>query len=316
MQSRQLGRTNFKVSPLMFGGNVFGWTADENTSFAILDAFAAAGGNFIDTANVYSTWVPGHAGGESEAVIGKWFKRSGKRDDIVIATKVGSQMTPDRKGLSAVQIEHEVEESLRRLQTDRIDIYFSHIDDATAPLQETLKAYQKLVAAGKVRVIGASNYTGARLQEALDVSARERLPVYEVVQPHYNLAVRADYESQLESVCLEHNLGVVPYFSLASGFLTGKYRSEADLSKSPRGRGAKAHLNERGFRILSALDTVAKELKATDAQVALAWLMARKSITAPIASATTVAQVNELCGAMNLRLNSAAIELLDKASAP
>jgi aryl-alcohol dehydrogenase-like predicted oxidoreductase len=315
MQRRSLGRTGLSVSPLMLGGNVFGWTADETTSFSILDAFIAGGGNFIDTANVYSAWVPGHVGGESETVIGKWFKRGGKRKDVIVATKVGMQMAPHKKGLAAAYIESEVEDSLRRLQTDYIDLYFSHTDDATTPLQETLGAYQKLIAKGKVRLIGASNYSAARLQEALQVSAQQSLPSYQVLQPHYNLCVRTEYEAQLETVCLENRLGVVPYFSLASGFLTGKYRSEADLSKSPRGRGAKAHLNERGFRILGALDAVAKQLNATDAQVALAWLMARKSVTAPIASATSVAQVQELIGAMNLKLDVAAIEQLNKASA-
>jgi aryl-alcohol dehydrogenase-like predicted oxidoreductase len=305
-----------QVSPLMFGGNVFGWTADEPTSFAILDAFVASGGNFIDTANVYSTWVPGHVGGESEVVIGKWLKRAGKRDRIILATKVGMQMAPDRKGLAAAQIEREVEHSLRRLQTDYLDIYFSHADDAQTPLPETLTAYQKLIAMGKVRVIGASNYSGVRLREALNVSRQDSLPDYQVLQPHYNLCVRADYETTLEPVCVEHGLGVVTYFSLASGFLTGKYRSEADLSKSPRGRGGpKTYLNERGFRILAALDAIADQTKATDAQVALAWIMARKSITAPIASATTVAQMHELAGAMNLVLDDAAIELLNQASA-
>ncbi|HYM36570.1 MAG TPA: aldo/keto reductase [Steroidobacteraceae bacterium] len=315
MQLRSLGQTSLKVSPLMLGGNVFGWTADEDTSFAILDAFAAAGGNFIDTANVYSVWIPGHVGGESEAVLGKWFKRSGKRKDVIVATKVGMQMAPDKKGLAAAYIESAVEESLRRLQTDYIDLYFSHTDDATVPLQETLGAYQKLIAKGKVRCIGASNYPAARLQEALQISSRESFPSYQVLQPHYNLCVRGEYEAQLELVCTERGLGVVPYFSLASGFLTGKYRSEADLSKSPRGRGAKAYLNDRGFRILAALDVVAKRLNATDAQVALAWLMARKSVTAPIASATSVTQVQELIGAMNLQLDRNAIEQLNSASA-
>jgi aryl-alcohol dehydrogenase-like predicted oxidoreductase len=315
MQRRQLGRTTFQVSPLMLGGNVFDWTADEKTSFDILDAFVAAGGNFIDTANVYSAWVPGHKGGESETVIGNWFKRSGKRRDVILATKVGMQMAPDKKGLAAAYIESAVEDSLRRLQTDYIDLYFSHTDDATVPLQETLSAYQKLVSAGKVRVIGASNYSAPRLREAMQLSARAQLPSYQVLQPHYNLCSRIEYESQLESVCSEYGLGVVPYYSLASGFLTGKYRSEADLNKSPRGRGVKTYLNDRGFRILAALDAVAKQSNATNAQVALAWLMARNTITAPIASATTIAQVNELVGAMQLRLDANVIERLNKASA-
>jgi aryl-alcohol dehydrogenase-like predicted oxidoreductase len=300
----------------MLGGNVFGWTADETTSFAILDAFVAAGGNFIDTANVYSTWAPGHVGGESESVLGKWFKRSGKRRQIVLATKVGMQMAPDRKGLSALSIEREVEESLRRLESDYIDVYFSHSDDTQTPLEETLRAYEKLITGGKVRLIGASNYTSARLREALELGQKEALPGYQVVQPHYNLCVRSDYESTLEPICTRYGLGVVTYYSLASGFLTGKYRTEADLIKSPRGRGGvKAQMNSRGFRILEALDAVAERLKATDAQVALAWLMARKSVTAPIASATTVAQVEELAGAMHLQLDQEAIESLNQASA-
>jgi aryl-alcohol dehydrogenase-like predicted oxidoreductase len=315
MQRRQLGRTDVQVTSLMLGGNVFGWTADEPTSFAILDAFVAGGGNFIDTADVYSVWVPGHTGGESETIIGKWLKRSGKRKDMIIATKVGMQMAADRKGLAATYIERAAEESLRRLQTDYIDLYFSHTDDTTVPLAETLEAYRRLIDKGKVRILGASNYSVARLQEAFEVSVQSRLPSYQVLQPHYNLCMRADYESQLEPVCLEHRIGVVPYYSLASGFLTGKYRTEADLSKSPRGRGAKAYLNERGLRILDALDNVAKRHAATDAQIALAWLMARKSITAPIASATSVDQVNELVGAMNLVLDSSAIDQLNKASA-
>ncbi len=315
MQRRQLSRTDLQVSPLMLGGNVFGWTADEATSFAILDAFVAAGGNFIDTADVYSVWIPGHVGGESETVLGKWLKRSGKRKDVILATKVGMQMAPDKKGLKAAYVERAVEDSLRRLQTDYIDLYFSHSDDAETPIEETLGAYQQLIAKGKVRLIGASNYTGARLRDALQLSNDKSLPSYQVLQPHYNLCVRDDYESTLEPVCAEYGLGVVTYFSLASGFLTGKYRSEADLKKSPRGRGARAHLNERGFRILDALDVVAKNYKATDAQIALAWLMARKSVTAPIASATTVAQVEELAGAMHLQLDHAAIEQLNSASA-
>jgi aryl-alcohol dehydrogenase-like predicted oxidoreductase len=316
MQLRQLGRTKLQVSPLMLGGNVFGWTADEATSFAILDAYVAAGGNFIDTANVYSVWVPGHKGGESESVIGNWFKKSGKRKEVVIATKVGAQMAPDRKGLAAANIEREVEESLRRLQTDYIDLYFSHIDDASTPLSEVLTAYQKLIAKGKVRIIGASNYTATRLQEALRVGSQQSFPSYQVLQPHYNLCVRSDYESQLEPICVEHRMGVVPYYALASGFLSGKYRTEADLNKSPRGRGAKAYLNDRGLRILAALDQVAKDLNATDAQVALAWLMSRKSVSAPIASATSIQQVQELIGAMQLRLEAETIDRLNQASAP
>jgi len=316
MQSRSLGRTDIHVSPLMLGGNVFGWTADEPTSFAILDAFVAAGGNFIDTADVYSVWAPGHVGGESETTIGKWFKRSGKRAQAVLATKVGFPLSADKKGLSAAYVERAVEDSLRRLQTDYIDVYFSHTDDASVPLEETLRAYRRLIEAGKVRAIGASNYTADRLREALAVSNEHALPSYQVLQPRYNLCERADYESQLESVVTQYGLGVVVYYALASGFLTGKYRSEGDLSKSPRGRGAKKYLNGRGLRILSALDAAAEQHKATPAQIALAWIMASKSVTAPIASATSVAQINELCGAMSLQLSPTTVEQLNTASAP
>jgi aryl-alcohol dehydrogenase-like predicted oxidoreductase len=303
------------VSPLMLGGNVFGWTADEPTSFAILDAFVAAGGNFIDTADVYSAWAPGHTGGESETVIGKWFKRSGKREQIVVATKVGFPLGPDKKGLSAAYIERAVEDSLRRLQTDYIDIYFSHTDDTSVTMDETLRAYQRLIAKGNVRVIGVSNFTKERMIEAITVSKQQGLPAYQVVQPQYNLCERADYEANLEALCQERGLGVVTYYALASGFLTGKYRSESDLGKRPRSYNVKKYLNEGGHRILAALDTVAILHNATLAQVALAWIMARKSVTAPIASATSVAQVNELCGSMSLQLNSADIEQLNKASA-
>ncbi|HTE40018.1 MAG TPA: aldo/keto reductase [Steroidobacteraceae bacterium] len=313
MQLRSLGQTNLKVSPLMLGGNVFGWTADQPTSFAILDEFVGAGGNFIDTADVYSTWGKGHTGGESETVIGHWFKQSGKRANIVLATKVGMVMSPEKKGLKASYIEQAVEDSLRRLQTDYIDLYFSHTDDAETPLDETLRAYQQLMAKGKIRAIGASNYTAVRLMEAAAL-AQQGLPAYRVLQPHYNLAERADYESLLEPTCRELGLGVVPYFSLARGFLTGKYRSDADFGKSVRGRGMKPYLNERGFRILAALDSVAAACRSTPAQVALAWLMARKSVTAPIASATSVAQVRELSGAMTLNLSAASIADLDQAS--
>jgi len=314
MQLRSLGRTGIQVSPLMLGGNVFGWTADETNSFAILDAFVAAGGNFIDTADVYSVWAPGHVGGESESVIGKWLKRSGKRSQVVLATKVGFPLSADKKGLSAAYIERAVEDSLKRLQTEYIDVYFSHTDDASVPLEETLRAYQRLIEKGKVRVIGASNYTADRVRAAMAASKQHDLPIYQVLQPQYNLCERAGYESQLESLCTEYGMGVVTYYSLASGFLTGKYRSEGDLTKSPRGRGAGKYLNEHGLRILAALDELAKKLSATPAQVALAWIMARKSVTAPIASATSVTQVNELAGAMSLHLDAASIEQLNKAS--
>jgi aryl-alcohol dehydrogenase-like predicted oxidoreductase len=315
MQLRPLGRSSLRVSPLCLGGNVFGWTAAEAASFTVLDALVSAGLNFIDTADVYSVWVPGHRGGESETVIGNWLKRRAKRKDVVIATKVGMEMAPDRKGLSAAHIARSVEESLRRLQTDYIDLYFSHCDDASVPIEETLGAYQKLIAQGKVRAIGASNFTAARMADALEVSRKNGLPRYEVLQPHYNLYERSDYESALEPFCLEQQIGVVSYFALASGFLTGKYRTPADATKSARGKGVvEKYLNERGSRILAALDDVGRRYGASAASVALAWQIARPSITAPIASATTVNQLNELVAATQLKLDQAAIEQLNTAS--
>ena len=314
MTTRNLGTSTLKVSPLCLGTNVFGWTIDEKTSASILDAFVAAGLNFIDTADIYSTWVPGHKGGESETIIGNWMKRSGNRSKVVIATKVGMEMGQNDKGLSKAYILRAVERSLQRLQTDYVDLYQSHKDDPTTPLEETLEASAQLIKQGKVRVIGASNYTAERLTAALEVSKQQGLPRYESLQPHYNLNERAGYEAALEPLCLEENLGVIPYFSLASGFLTGKYRSEADLSKSPRGQGVKKYLNERGFRILAALDRVAQNLNATPGKVALAWLMARPSITAPIASATTVEQLRDLIDATSLKLDAESIQLLNQAS--
>lgn len=316
MQRRNLGPSGLQVAPLCLGGNVFGWTADEATSFAVLDALVSAGLNFIDTADVYSVWVPGHRGGESETVIGNWLKRSGRRKDVVIATKVGMQMAPDRKGLSALHITRSVEESLQRLQTDHIDLYFSHCDDATIPLEETLRTYQKLIEAGKIRVIGASNYTAVRLQQALEESRKNALPQYQVLQTHYNLYARSDYESELEPLCLQGQIGVVSYFALASGFLSGKYRTAADASKSARGKGVVAKfLNARGLKILAALDEVARRHRSSPASVALAWQIARPSITAPIASATTVEQLNELIAATRLQLDTTDIEQLNAASA-
>jgi aryl-alcohol dehydrogenase-like predicted oxidoreductase len=315
MQFRTLGRSGLRVAPLCLGGNVFGWTADEAASFKVLDACVAAGLNFIDTANVYSTWVPGHHGGESETIIGNWLKRSGRRKDVVLATKVGMEMAPDRKGLSAVHIARSVEESLSRLQTDHIDLYFSHRDDPSVSFEETLRAYQKLIEQGKVRAIGASNYTAARLAETLEVSRKHGLPRYEVLEPLYNLYARADYETALEPLCLDQQIGVVSYSALASGFLSGKYRTPEDAAKSARGKGVVAKfLNERGLRILAALDDVAQRYRASPASVALAWQIARPSITAPIASATTTDQLNELVAATQLKLDQAAIEQLNTSS--
>jgi aryl-alcohol dehydrogenase-like predicted oxidoreductase len=315
MKKRQLGKSAIEVVPLMLGGNVFGWTADEPTSFKVLDAFVAAGLDFIDTADSYSTWVPGHKGGESETIIGNWIKRSGKRGHVVIATKVGSEIPGQGKGLSKTWIMRQVESSLQRLQTDYIDLYQSHRDDPNTPVEETLEAYAQLVQQGKVRVIGCSNFTAERTRESLAASGKHGWPRYESLQPHYNLYERAAYETTLEPLALQEKLGVVPYYSLASGFLTGKYRSENDLVKSPRGQTVKKYLNDRGAHILQALDQVAERHEAVPAQVASAWLMARPSITAPIASATSVQQLNELAAATRLELSAADIEQLNQASA-
>lgn len=315
MKTTKLGSTDIEVSRLCFGGNVFGWTTDESTSFALLDGFVGAGLNFIDTADVYSKWVPGNQGGESETVLGNWFKRSGKRQQVILATKAGMEMAPDKKGLSKAYILRAVEDSLQRLQTDYIDLYQSHTDDATTPLEETLGAYAELIQQGKVRVTGASNYTADRLAEALKVSQEHDLPRYQCLQPLYNLYDRATYEAALEPLCLKEHLSVIPYFSLASGFLTGKYRSQSDLSKSPRGeRMIPKYMTDRGFRILAALDQVAKEHHSTPAKVSLAWLMARPSITAPIASATNLDQLNDLIDSTRLELNQESIKRLDQAS--
>ncbi|MEN3327684.1 MAG: hypothetical protein V7638_2491 [Acidobacteriota bacterium] len=315
MQKRRLGNSGLEVAPLALGGNVFGWTVDEATGFELLDAFVANGFDLIDTADIYPKWVPGNQGGESEAMIGNWLKRSGRRHEVVVATKVGIGMAPERKGLSREHILRSAEESLQRLQTDYIDLYQSHQDDPETPLEETLEAYDQLIKQGKVRAIGASNYTAARLDAALDVSKRLRLPRYESLQPLYNLYDRADYEDELEPLCVRENLGVLPYYSLAAGFLTGKYRSEADLAKSARGGTVKKYLNQRGFQILDALEDVAARYHSTPARVALAWVIARPSITAPIASATSLDQLNDLVEATKLQLDQEAIELLNRASA-
>jgi aryl-alcohol dehydrogenase-like predicted oxidoreductase len=314
MKLRKLGNSGLDVPPLILGGNVFAWTVDEPLAFKLLDAALAAGLNSIDTADVYSKWVPGNHGGESETILGNWLKRSGKRKSVIIATKVGMEMGPGKKGLSKAYILRAAEDSLRRLQTDYIDLYQSHEDDPNTPLMETLEAHAQLVKEGKVRAIGASNYSAERLAEALQVGRQHNLPRYESLQPLYNLYDRAAYEQALEPICEANGLGVIPYFSLARGFLTGKYRSEKDLGKSPRGGGVKAYLNDRGFRILAALDEVARSHKATPARVALAWLMARSGITAPIASATSLEQLHDLVEATKLELESASIELLTSAS--
>ncbi len=315
MQKRSLGKSGISIAPLMFGGNVFGWTADEATSFKLLDAFVAAGFDAIDTADVYSKWVPGHKGGESETIVGKWLKARGRRDKVVIATKVGMEMPGIGQGLRRDYILTRVEDSLKRLQTDYIDLYQSHTDDKATPLEETLAAYAKLIEQGKVRAIGASNYEAPRLAEALKTSAAKGLPRYETLQPLYNLADRADFEKALQPLCVKEGIGVIPYYSLASGFLTGKYRSDADLGKSPRGARAKGYLNDRGRRILAALDAVSARLGAKPGQVALAWLMTRPAIAAPIASATSLAQLEEMLAAARLQLDAEAVKQLDAASA-
>ena len=315
MTTRELGRSGLKVSTVCLGGNVFGWTADEATSFSVLDAWVDAGMNFIDTADVYSRWAPGHTGGESETIIGKWLKASGKRDRIVLATKLGKEMGDGKIGLAPAYIRSAVEASLKRLQTDVIDLYQSHDDDADVPLADTAGAYSDLITAGKVRAIGASNFTAARLNEALAVSQAHGLPRYECLQPLYNLVERPAFEDELEAVCMANGIGVINFFALAKGFLSGKYRTAADLGKSPRGEGVKAYLNPHGLRVLAALDSVAQRLNATPAQVALAWQIARPSITAPIASATSLAQLADLVSAARLSLDADAVQLLNQASA-
>ena len=315
MELRRLGRSDLMVAPLILGGNVFGWTADEATSFRILDAFIDGGFNCVDTADVYSRWAPA-GGGASEKVIGAWLKASGKRDKVVLATKLGSEMGEGMKGLSARYMVEAVEASLTRLQTDRIDLYQSHRDDPDTPQEETAEAYERLVKAGKVRAIGSSNFEPARLTSALEVSERLGVARYQSEQPLYNLYDRAGFEAELQQVCIDNEVGVIPYYGLASGFLTGKYRSEEDLSKSPRGRGAKRYLDERGLRILAGLDAVSAGHQATPAQVALAWVMAQPGLTGPIASATSVEQLNELMGSARLTLSAEDLAVLDKASAP
>lgn len=315
MEFRKLGRSELEVSPLCFGGNVFGWTVDEATSFSLLDRFVDAGFNFIDTADVYSAWAPGNVGGESETIIGNWLKSRGLRDRVVLATKVGSEMGPDEKGLAPDYIRKAVDASLKRLQTDYIDLYQSHWDDPETPFEDTLGTYQELIEAGKIRVIGASNLTADRLTQALDVAQKHDLPRYESLQPLYNLYDRADFESELEKICRDNDLGVISYFSLAAGFLTAKYRSTDDLGQSARGNTVEKYLTERGFKIVKALDEVAKEVSAQPAQVAIAWLIAQPAITAPIASATRLTQLGELIAASQLKLSDDAIALLNKASA-
>ena len=315
MQKRRLGQSQILTAPLVLGGNVFGWTLDEPSSFRILDEFVGAGFEFIDTADAYSNFVPGNVGGESETIIGNWLQQRGNRNRVILATKVGNRMGPGMQGLSKAYIFRAVEDSLRRLKTDYIDLYQSHRDDPATPLEETLQAYAELIRQGKVRAIGASNYEAPRLLEALDIAKRESLPRYESLQPLYNLYDRADYEGNLEAICRQHGLGVITYFSLASGFLTGKYRAAEDLKKGgARSDFVGRYLTPRGEKILRALDAVAASYKSAPASVALAWLMARPGVTAPIASATSSAQLKTLIDAVRVELAPATLEALDRAS--
>ncbi|RYE23388.1 MAG: aldo/keto reductase [Sphingobacteriales bacterium] len=315
MNKRQLGNTDLQFSPLVFGGNVLGWTIDQNKSFEVLDAFVDAGLTFIDTADVYARWGDGNVGGESETVLGNWMKERGNRDKVIIATKVGSDMGQGKKDISKAYISKAVEASLKRLQTDYIDLYQTHWDDDTTPVEETLEAYTQLIKEGKVRFIGASNLSVARLEASLKASADKRLARYESFQPEYNLYAREGFEKEMQQACIDSNLGVVTYFSLASGFLTGKYRDQLDKSKSIRGGSMDKYMNDRGFRILDALDEVAKEHNVAPASVALAWLMERPGVTAPIASATSVEQMNTLAAATHMSLTEADMGLLNTASA-
>lgn len=315
MEKRTLGRTGLSIAPVVFGGNVFGWTADEKTSFQLLDGFVGAGFNAIDTADVYSSWAPGNSGGESETIVGKWLKQSGRsRDEVVIITKVGSDMGEGRKGLSKRWIIKAVEDSLRRLQTDHIDVYLSHWPDAQTPYDETLGAYETLLSEGKVCHVGASNLNATQLREALDVSAANGLPRYDVLQPEYNLYDRASFDGALRNLCVAEEIGVITYYSLASGFLSGKYRSHKDLGASVRGGGIEKYLDGRGMRILGALDEVAAATGNTQAEIALAWVMARKGVTAPIASATSLVQLDSLIKSASVSLSDEACRLLNEAS--
>lgn len=314
MKKITIGKTDLQVAPINFGGNVFGWTLDEKKSFEILDAFVNAGFNFIDTADTYSWWVDGHKGGESETIIGKWMKARGNRDQIVLATKVGSQNKEHKEDVSRAHILRSVDESLQRLQTDHIDLYYTHFDDNVTPVEETLSAYDEIIKAGKVRYIAASNLTPERLTASLQLAEEKGLPRYQALQPHYNLVERAGYEAKYLPIAKQYDLGVMPYWSLAAGFLTGKYRSEADLGKSVRGEGVRKYLDAKGLGVLHALDTVAAKHHAQPATVALAWLLAQPTIAAPIVSATSQSQLETLFAAPNLRLDAEDLGLLDNAS--
>lgn len=316
MSKRPLANTGFEIAPLVMGGNVFGWTADERTSFTLLDRFVDAGFNAIDTADSYSAFAPGNEGGESETIIGKWLRKSpDRREKVIIITKVGSAFGPHKAGLSAQRIAEAADASLRRLQTDHIDVYLSHFPDPETPIEETLAAYERLLSAGKVRAIGGSNYSAEQLGQALSTAVQKGLPRYEVLQPEYNLYDRSSYEGGLRDLCIKENLGVITYFSLASGFLSGKYRSQDDVQGRPRARLVSKYLDERGLRILDALDKVARAHDAKPAEVALAWLMHQEGVTAPIASATSLEQLESLIRSTALRLSAEELSQLDQASA-
>ncbi|WP_346317598.1 aldo/keto reductase [Chitinophaga sp. YIM B06452] len=314
METRTLGNTGFRIAPLMFGGNVFGWTANEPTSFRLLDAFTDAGFNAVDTADTYTRWVPGNTGGDSERVIGKWLSQTGKRDKIMLATKVGGVFSEEKKGLKKDYILRSIDDSLQRLQTDYIDLYQTHYDDAETPIEETLETYAAIVKSGKVRAIGTSNMSLERIIASAAISREKGYPSYQTLQPEYNLFDREKFETEYGPYAIEHNLGVIPYFALASGFLTGKYRKEEDIAGSSRAKYLSKYMTSRGFRILDALDAVAARYNAKPGMVAIAWLMNRPGVTAPIASATNLQQLNELIRAVSLRLDTDAMQLLNDAS--
>jgi aryl-alcohol dehydrogenase-like predicted oxidoreductase len=316
MENRRLGQSSLQVSPIAFGCNVFGWTVDEKASFALLDAWVEAGFNFLDTADVYSRWHTGNSGGESETIIGKWLKARGNREKVVLATKLGIEMAPGKKGLSRAYMQSAVEASLQRLQTDHIDLYQSHRDDPETPIEETLSAYADLIKQGKVREIGASNFSADRLAASLKISTDKGLPRYQSLQPHYNLVERTEFEGPLEDLCLAEKVGVIGYYSLASGFLTGKYKSRADTEGRARGGGVEKYMTDHGFGVIKALEEVAARYEAKPGQVALAWLIARPSVTAPIASATNLGQLAELVEAAEIDLDAESIQKIDAASKP
>ena len=315
MEKRQLGQSDLQIYPIVLGGNVFGWTIDEKHAFEILNHFTEAGFNAIDTADVYSRWAPGNIGGESETIIGKWLKEKKNRHEVVVMTKVGSDMGDDKKGLRKAYIVQAVEDSLKRLQTDYIDLYQTHFDDASTAVTETLEAYDQLIKDGKVRWIGASNMSPERLQESLETSRERNLPIYQTLQPHYNLYERQGFENAFEPIVMKNHLGVITYYSLESGFLSGKYRKRSDIIKSPRGAKMESYFNDRGMKILDALDDISKQYQTTQAAVALAWLIHRESVTAPVVSATNLQQLDSIIQAPKLQLDADAIGQLNSASA-